>query len=193
MKADPWLLNEDIIELVENPAALLTDEVPLYRKKDSYIEHLYLSALLLSKKSAQSVLFDYNWNNDSLKARYNFITRTNLDFLSCAVRRRLNLEHGTRQYWDNEKNLVAHRVVGMTSWEKEFSAYMKPLVFSRLIQMFGACQVVYHIRSDRYSERTLAEYRLGQGITEQRKGQYYNYQFRVFSIHGMILWAGLIE
>jgi hypothetical protein len=157
---DIWFFQDDVIAQLANIPSPSIEWMTVEEQRDSYIEHFLAILVPIRRSRALVTLSEVSWSEDfdysnGLISRRSFGKR---QYLSLKFRRAFNLSFGGCNYVSNGATVVKREKAESDAEKRDVISAHRELVVQFLRE--SKQQALLCIRSQRYSERSLAEFGL---------------------------------
>lgn len=179
---DDWLRQTDIICDLESEHPFSGEWIPIYDDRDQCFERYYSVLIPLSAKKVSSSMRSFSWGFEFDQSKALMHAHHSFHFLSRSLRNRTQLNGGYRCYRDASGKEAARLCTFSHGIGKRRNIQVRRDIIRSFLD--STRQVLIRlVRCDRYSERTLQEYRKKAIRDQVHKGSGFHYVYEQDSLN----------
>jgi hypothetical protein len=173
---DLWFLQNDVKKIFDTHTKLKNKWTILFEKRMSAIEHYTYLSIPIAKTHSSKIIHNYNWGSDDSFTKKNIFHLNGKQFLAVGFRRQYNLYLFGNEYREKNKPKVFAKIERDDLGETEI---IRCSILTNILAEYlkdTKQDLLFGIRSHRYSERYLSEFGLRKKQTDfksNRKNYFY--------------------
>ena len=171
---DNWFLQEEVAARLANVSRLSSEWIAVEERRDSYVEHFFAILVPIRRSRARITLSQVGWSDD-FDYTNGRVSRTLIgkrQYLSLKFRRFFNLSFSGTNYFADGTPVVKREKTQCDAGKTDVILARKEFVAQFLKE--SKQEALWCIRSQRFSERSLAEFGL-EPLNDYVKGVTYHF------------------